>query len=66
MTPYITIAKDDLSIKTALSNYGVLSVCVDATKWMNYIAGVFSDSRMASKAPTCNHGVTFVGYGVDP
>ena len=63
--PYVTIAQDDVSIKTALNNKGLLSVCVDSTNWMHYVSGIFSDSRLATTAPTCNHGVNFVGYDVD-
>lgn len=61
--PSVQVASDDVSIKTALNDYGVLSVCVDAGGWGSYSSGVYFASNYAS--PSCSHAVSLIGYGTD-
>lgn len=61
-TPFKTFADDDNTVKNALNDYGVLSVCVDATGWGSYQGGIFQSPNCYGTYQ-CTHAVALVGYG---
>lgn len=58
-------ANDAGAVEAALWDVGPLAVSVDATDWVEYAGGIFSDCGTGGANITINHGVQLVGYGVD-
>ncbi|XP_044262268.1 procathepsin L-like [Tribolium madens] len=54
--------EDEVSLQTAVANYGPIAVAIDATEGLQfYSGGIFQDETCDSTS--LNHGVLAVGYG---
>lgn len=55
---------DELSLKRALANYGVVAIGVDASTFQDYGGGIFTGEGCDSDPyPIVGHAVALVGYG---
>ncbi|XP_003738979.1 cathepsin L1 [Galendromus occidentalis] len=58
---YATVNKAEKALQAAVANVGPIAVEVDASKFLFYEKGIFSDPKCGEKAP--NHALLVTGYG---
>ena len=51
------------ALETAIANFGVVSVGIDARNLLDYVSGIVQDRNICTDS--INHAVNIVGYGVD-
>lgn len=53
---------DEDTLAAALATYGPLSICIDATNWLDYKGGVLGEDKCTAMFSDIDHCVQLVGY----